>query len=43
MIGGAERDMHSEREIDRILMRWAVGLFCLFLSCALICGAVVWA
>ena len=42
MIGGAERDMASEREIDRWLMRIAVGLFCLFLGCAGVCFALVW-
>jgi hypothetical protein len=40
---GIDRDTLAEQEIDRILMRWAVGLFCLFLAGALICGAVVWA
>ena len=39
---GIDRDMLAERQIDRMLMRWAVGLFCLFLAGALICGAVVW-
>lgn len=39
---GWERDSIAELEIDRFLVRVGIGLFCVFLLCAIAGASVVW-